>query len=128
MICYRNTSSAGLGVFATRRIDAGALIERVPVIVISASEAPQVDKTIIASYAFAWAGAELAIALGLGSIYNHSYQPNAQYLRRLESREMEFVALAPIAVGDEVCVNYNGDPADQSRIDFEGVRWRQQKT
>ena len=124
MICYQNTPGAGRGVFATRNIDAGDVIERVPVIVIPESECPNVDETILDSYAYKWVGGSLAIALGLGSIYNHSLAPNATYVRRYEGREIEFIALAPIRAGEEVFINYNGNPADQTAVEFLGDRWR----
>jgi len=114
MIRYENTRDAGRGVFATRAIDPGVVIERVPVIVIPESERRHIDETILDSYAFDWRGRALAIVLGLGSIYNHSLAPNAMYVRRYESLEMEFISLAPIAAGEEVLINYNGDPADQT--------------
>lgn len=123
MIRYENTRDAGRGVFATRRIDAGTVIERVPVIVIPESEVSHIDETILDSYAFKWVGQSLAIVLGLGSIYNHSLSPNARYIRRYESREIEFIALAPIGAGEEVFINYNGDPADQIAVVFCGDRW-----
>jgi len=34
-----------------------------------------------------------------------------------------FVAIRPIATGDEITVNYNGDPEDKSPITFDGNGW-----
>ena len=54
--------------------------------------------------------------LGFGSLYNHSYEPNAKYVRRVSKRVVEFVAIKDIKKGQEITVNYNfGDPDDKSK-------------
>jgi len=62
----------------------------------------------------------VAIALGYGSLYNHSYTPNAHY-RDIGRRSKEFLAVRDIAAGEEITVNYNGDPQDRTAVDFEVV-------
>lgn len=59
-----------------------------------------------------------AIALGYGSLYNHSFSPNAMYVRRLDEREMDIVAYRPAAAGEEICVNYNGSDTPRISIDL----------
>jgi hypothetical protein len=59
-----------------------------------------------------------ALALGWGSLYNHSFCPNAIYQKDLEGAKIRFVALRFIAPNEEVLVNYNGDPGDQSPVWF----------
>jgi SET domain-containing protein len=56
-------------------------------------------------------------ALGYGSLYNHSYHPNARYDDRGE-QTMVFTAIQDIAPGDEITVNYNAEPLDQSPLGF----------
>jgi uncharacterized protein len=46
------------------------------------------------------------IVLGFGSIYNHSYIPNALYKERYKERLVEFVALRDIKKDEEIAVNY----------------------
>jgi len=59
----------------------------------------------------------LAVALGFGSIYNHSYEPNAIYKKRIRDKVIEFVALRSIRKDEEISVNYNyGDPNDKTRL------------
>ena len=36
-------------------------------------------ETVLKDYCFNWAEGKVALALGYGSIYNHSYRPNARY-------------------------------------------------
>lgn len=93
------------------------LIERVPVLVVPADE---LRSSQLADYAFTWSRARVAIALGYGSLYNHSYTPNAQY-RDIGRHAKEFIALRDIVAGEEITVNYNGDPQDRTPVDFEVV-------
>ena len=59
----------------------------------------------------------VALPLGYGSIYNHSYEPNASSLNVVPDI-MEFVALKDIQQGEEITINYNGEPTDRSAVDF----------
>jgi SET domain-containing protein len=126
IIAYdRTTTGMGRGVFARRRLRAGDLIERVPVIVVPAPQCHLVAATILDSYDYKWGedGMQRAIALGYGSLYNHSYQPNAHYTKLFENLEIIFVALKTIEEGQEITINYNGSPHDQRKIIFEGAMW-----
>jgi hypothetical protein len=55
---------------------------------------------------------------GYGSLYNHSYRPNARYVD-LAGRTKVFTALRDIAAGEEITVNYNGEPGDVTPVGFE---------
>jgi hypothetical protein len=111
----------GRGVFATERIAAGELFERAPVIISPDIEWPDLEKTQLYHYCFEW-GPEhthTAIALGYASLYNHSFTPNARYLLQLDDHLIHFVALRDIAVGEEIVMNYNGEPTDLTPVWFE---------
>jgi len=97
---------------------AGALIERVAVIPVSAAQAAHLDHTVLEHYVFDWEAGGVAVALGCGSLYNHSYAPNAVYRKLFAERAIEYVALADIAAGDEIVINYNGDPLDRAPLWF----------
>ena len=62
----------------------------------------------------------MALALGFGSLYNHSYRPNARY-DDVGRQAKAFTALRDIAAGEEVTVNYNGEPGLRRRVWFEVV-------
>lgn len=123
MIAVRHTLGKGRGVFAERPIAPGELIERAPVLVVAAEDVQAIDETMLIHYAYAWGPKRKGSAIGLGysSLYNHSFHPNARYIKRLVEQELDFVALCPIAAGQEITINYNGDPADQSPVHFEVV-------
>jgi uncharacterized protein len=109
----------GRGVFARRPIRKGEVIERVPVLVLSAAEYEEgMDVTLLAGYVFAWGEGQIALALGYGSLYNHSYRPNARY-QDVTPRTKQFVALRDIRPGEEVTVNYNGSPKSRAKVWFD---------
>jgi hypothetical protein len=109
----------GRGVVAARPIAADEIIERAPVLVLPQKDAAMVMECgMLSSYVFLWEDT-LAIALGHGSLYNHSYQPNVVYSRRLREEIIEFRALVAVEPGVELCVNYNGDPAGSSVVWFD---------
>ena len=56
--------------------------------------------------------------MGYISIYNHSYSPNAQLEQMLDELMMEIVAIKDIEPGEQITVNYNGDPANQDSLWF----------
>jgi SET domain-containing protein len=100
---------AGRGVFATKPFARGELIETCPVIVVPASQRPDLDKTALYSYYYGW-GDDAALAQGLGSFYNHSYHPNAVYEKDIANGNVVISAIRDIVAGEEITVNYNGDP------------------
>lgn len=111
----------GRGVVATRAIAAGEVIERAPVVVIPVAHRADLERTVLDHYVYDWPNGALAVALGSGSIYNHSYAPNATYVKRVDDGELEYIALVNIADGDEILVNYNGDPDDRTPLWFDVV-------
>ena len=123
-----NRGKGGRGVFAMRDMAAGTILERVPVLLIPKNQVfatepgGQSPSPAISWYVFDWAGMTkrdyVALALGYGSIYNHSYVPNARY-RREAPDMLEFVALRDIRAGEEILINYHGEPDDRRPVDFE---------
>lgn len=111
----------GRGVFTSAPIPKGAVLEICPVIVLPAHELPAIHGTKLHDYYFSWGwnDDECAIALGFGSLYNHSYEPNAQYLVDIDDESMEIIALRDIEAGEEITVSYNGDPGDKTPVWFD---------
>lgn len=111
----------GRGVFAAEAVRQGEVIERVPVIAIPGDEWPLLEESTLFDYCFAW-GVDLqdcCVALGHGSLYNHSYAPNARFVRRLDEQVLEFVARRDIAAGEEVTINYNEDQDSLAPVWFD---------
>lgn len=111
----------GRGVLARRRIQRGELIERAPIMVFTPEEWELVDQTALTDYCFNWGERQGALAFGYGSLYNHSFTPNARYIKNQREMVIDFVALKDIEEGEEITVNYNGAPGDRSPVWFEAV-------
>ena len=110
----------GRGVVAGRRLAQDELLERAPVLVLSAEEWEIARQTDIARYCFSWGrgGRSAGIALGTASLFNHSYSPNAFARPLVKERLMEFVALRNIEEKEEITINYNGEPDDRRPVGF----------
>jgi len=119
LIELKRLPKKGRGVFARGFIRAETVIERVPVVVVPRAEFEDLDQPgVLAEYCFVWSETSVALALGYGSLYNHSFTPNARYDDRPD-RTKVFIALRDIQPGEEITINYNGTPEDGSPMHFE---------
>lgn len=111
----------GKGVFAAHPIKAGDVIEICPVLVLPETDCPLIDKTKLYDYYFIWGDEQnlIAIALGYGSLYNHSYTPNAEYDADYEQNTLTFICHKDIDTNEEITVNYNCDTDDETPVWFE---------
>ena len=101
--------NSGRGVYAKSSINKGEIIENCPIIKVSEHDAAILTESILVTYFFYFGKKkeQLAIALGFGSIYNHSYKPNAKYKINPLEKTIDFIALKDIKKDDEIMVNYN---------------------
>lgn len=113
----RQVRGKGRGVFARVSIADREIIETVPVLVLSEED---MEQTELAGYCFLWGRGTVALPLGYGALYNHSITPNAEYVDR-SPRTKVFRALRDIAPGEEITINYNGSPGDDSPVGFEVI-------
>jgi SET domain-containing protein len=113
----------GRCVFAKQAFARGSILERTPVIVITQEDWQIIEKTCLHNYAFGWGSDQdqAAIALGIGSLFNHSYKPNTFYRKNFEEQRIEFIALRDIRPGEEITVNYSGHPYGKQPMWFETV-------
>lgn len=111
----------GNGVFATQPIPADTIIEISPVLVFHPSERQHVEKTLLYNYIFEWGDNLSHAALGLGyiSLYNHSYNANCAYDMDYDAATMTIATVAAIEIGEELCINYNGQSNNPSPVWFE---------
>jgi SET domain-containing protein len=113
----KRVKGKGRAVFATRSIEEGDVIERVPVLVVPVRYlAGGLTNPILQKYFYIWSKTSVGIALGYGSLYNHSFEPNADYLQ--DDTSLVYVALRDIAAGEEITINYNGNPDDMEPVNF----------
>jgi hypothetical protein len=98
-------TGAGRGVFAARDIVVGEEIERCPMLIVEGDQGEALSLGAD-GYVFGWRETSTALALGYGSLYNHRYSPNAETLETPD--ELVITALADIAEGSEIFINYMG--------------------
>lgn len=118
-VTVKRTSSKGLGVFAAKTFAKGEIIEACPIINLTPSERKHCSKTILDFYMYPWRSTRSAsLVLGYGSIYNHSFTPNADWKQNFKTNRMVYKAIKPIKKGEEITVNYNGEPDDTTPIEW----------
>jgi hypothetical protein len=115
------TKKMGRGVFTSKPIKEGTLIELAPVVVMSGEDRLLLDKTLLHDYIFEWGKEkdQCAMALGLVSVYNHSYNANCQYGMYFKKASISIIAVQDIKAGEELYINYNGTPDDEKKVWFE---------
>lgn len=121
MIRIGEAKGKGRGVFATRNITCGEVIEEAPVVVVPREQVASLAATVLDNYCFLWGDdrKDVAVLLGRCSLCNHSYQPNARFVLHPGRLTIAFVALRDITAGEEIATNYNGDPASSDPVWFE---------
>ncbi len=110
----------GRGLIAGRRFVKDQVVMRNPVLLIPRGDWELLQETVLMDYCFIWHDEpeDGAVALGLGSLLNHSYSPNVISQKRLRERVIEFIALHDIEEGEEVTLNYHGDPDSTEPLHF----------
>jgi len=93
------------GVFAEVAIRKGGLIEACPVIAISEHDTANIEEESLVTYMY-YFGKKSIVALGFGSIYNHTNTPNAKYVEKQKEQVIEFWAIQDIKKDEEITVSY----------------------
>jgi hypothetical protein len=120
-VYVKRVRGKGRGVFARRPIAAGDVLEQVPKVLLPISVVEDDwHSPLLARFCFFQSKRQVALLMGYGSFYNHSYQPNAGY-EDGPDQSVIFRALRDIAADEEICINYNGDPEDRSPVGFEVI-------
>lgn len=101
--------NADRGVYARRDIKKGEIIERCPIIEVPKNDTSSLKESVLVTYFFYFGKNKerIAVALGFGSIYNHSYKPNATYKIKPGEKTIDFIALNDIKKNDEITFNYH---------------------
>lgn len=116
---YITTSKlGGRGVFTSRDIPAGTTIENAPIIRLNLDDMEAIHETRLHDYYFLWGEHACAIALGYGSLYNHSRDPNTEYEMDFEDEDIRFFALRDIPAGSELLINYTDDEDERTKLWF----------
>ena len=72
-------------------------------------------------YIFEWGTSKdkCCVALGLVSMYNHSYKSNCEYFMDFDNDTISVKTVKDIKKGTELTINYNGDWNDPAKLWFE---------
>ncbi len=113
----------GRGVYTNANLTAGEIIEISPVIVMSGEERKLLDQTLLHDYIFLWGKeeTECCVALGYLSIYNHNFNPNAEYEMDFELSVIRIKTIRNLIKGEEIFINYNGTSNDHKPLWFDPV-------
>ena len=101
----------GWGVFAKQDIKSGELIEECPILTLPILKGE--SSPLLIDYRFNWPQGveweEQVVALGYGSLYNHSNNPNAFWTSSDSRRCFTFYATRDIKEGEEIFVWYGDE-------------------
>lgn len=104
----RKTEKKGWGIFTTEDLPEGLIIERSPVIVMSAEEKKHLDETTLYHYIFDWEHEQCCMAMGNVPIYNHASPSNCEYFQDYENHTIFIKTMRPISAEEELTINYMG--------------------
>ncbi|HKH63655.1 MAG TPA: SET domain-containing protein [Flavitalea sp.] len=115
------TRKMGRGVFTSRNVKMGTVVEIAPVIVIDNADRQWIDKTLLHDYIFEWGGKkkQCCMALGWVSLYNHSYKSNCEYGMDYKNELIQIITVRDLKKGEELFINYNGEWNNEQKVWFD---------
>ena len=113
----RDLPARGRGVVAVEAIGNGVLVERSPVVIVPEEDRGAVDASSIGYHIFMWehgsvgddiysGKGRVAVVLGYASLVNHSDRPNCRFVRYIDAKALDVIALRDIAAGEEITFDY----------------------
>lgn len=107
----KEVKGKGRGVFCSRDIASGETIEVCPVIMVPSTDVEVIQETSLSNYSFYFNKEEntLLLAMGFGSMYNHSQYPNAVFILDRDRKTMIYTAYQDIPARTEITINYGGE-------------------
>ncbi|MBV9963057.1 MAG: SET domain-containing protein-lysine N-methyltransferase [Parafilimonas sp.] len=120
-LTIQTSPKRGRGMFTTKNISKGTIIEVSPVVVLTPKERKTIEKTLLFHYVFEWGNDKKSAAMALGyiSLYNHSYDANCEYEMEFGKKLMTIKTVRSIKKGEELFINYNAKPDDKTKVWFD---------
>ncbi|MFP5385529.1 MAG: SET domain-containing protein-lysine N-methyltransferase [Bacteriovoracia bacterium] len=104
----------GRGVYALQLITKGELIETCELIILDL-EHVQDD---LEGYVYQYSKRKAAVALGSGSLYNHSDSSNCIFYFNYRKKQLLFKACKDIEPGQEITINYGYDRQSKKKFNI----------
>ena len=108
----------GRGVFASIDIKKGEIIEIAPILILNFDDFIDTKWNVLFEYYF-WLDDCVVLALGYGSLYNHSKAPNAKYEINIDNKIITFIAIREIKKDEEILFDYSGSSNSKAPLWFE---------
>lgn len=110
-MCLRNTREKGRGVYASQDIPYNTLIHISPLLLFpSGSAIPEAlyspERAVLCHYTYTFGRDHQALALGLGSMFNHSKHNNVGFIIDKPNLLIKYFSVTSISSGSELCINY----------------------
>ena len=112
----RESPGRGRGLFAKQKIPSRTTIEVSPVLVLDAqSWRENGQHTVLNHYCFVWrdqprgSPVSMALALGMGSIFNHRKDPSVGWVCDIDSQVIRYITLREVEEGEELFICYGRD-------------------
>jgi hypothetical protein len=113
----KNTPGKGRGVFIDRDVAYNTLLHISPLLLFPADETPTgcalvsaadacPERRVLAHYTYTFNSKCQAIALGLGSMFNHSKHNNVGFIIDKKNLLIRYSSITSISKGTELCINY----------------------
>ncbi|KAI7819258.1 hypothetical protein BC939DRAFT_460702 [Gamsiella multidivaricata] len=105
-LCIQDCGAKGRGVVTRKFIPARTVVDISPVLLFPSEEYhTHGQHTQLDHYTYRWQGG-MALALGLGSMFNHSNNPNVGFQRDFENKLIRYTTLREIHPEEELCISY----------------------
>ncbi|KAH9999627.1 cytidine deaminase-like protein [Russula compacta] len=103
----KHSDGKGRGVYASKAMPAYTLLEISPALLFSAEEYEAHGRhTVLDHYTFKWRDGRMALALGLGSLFNHSDSPNVSYTIDTATESIRYTTVRAVEADEELCIYY----------------------
>lgn len=114
-IQVKHSAGKGRGIFATKKIRKGEVIESSPALIVPKRSRKSLEASFLKHYMFQTDdGRDYVLGMGYVAIANHSDTPNATF--DVTSDMVTVRATCGIAVGQEITIDYCWDASDWSDI------------
>ncbi|KAJ3788392.1 cytidine deaminase-like protein [Lentinula aff. detonsa] len=104
----RHSEDKGKGVYASQKIQRNTVIEISPVLFVGIAEYEQHGNfDALDHHTYKWKDGRMAVALGLGSLFNHSNTPNVSYTMDPQTDSIRYETARDIYPDEELCIFYD---------------------